>query len=124
MRTSRERTPLIISLLASSVALLGACTKQPEPQAQQGKPEVAEVVELDDPGAKPKAEATGVEGAAPEEPAKSEGEPEGEIEAIDGNDGSEEPEVEIEVPPYPEQVGQDPAAFVHPPAEAVIVIAS
>jgi hypothetical protein len=124
---------LVIASLASSLALLG-CGKQPEQvadkQASDGvKSEAGQPTGEADP------EQPVIEGELPEQPKPAEpqavdepptpppSEPQDDDEDVQ-DEGVEAHEDHDDPPEYPEQVGADPGPFVHPPAEAVLVIAS
>lgn len=146
VRSPRVRTTSIVASLVASLALLSACgSKDAEQVAEQNKTEGAKV----DPGqptadANPETPVIAGEGELPNEPKPAEPKPssdaqdqpppaadeddvEGEGEGEDDGEGEEEGDEEIddrEPPPYPKQAGDDPGPFVHPPAAAVLVVAS
>ena len=130
---ARVRTPLIVASLVSSLVLLSACGgKDPEPVAEK-KTEGAKV-EPGSPSGDANPETPVIEGkgelpneAKPVEPKPLDEPPKpdpGSDPIIDAPEGEGEEVDDREPPPYPEQVGADPAAFTHPGASAVLVIAS
>lgn len=138
VRHSRVRTSIIVASLVSSLALLSACGKEDAEQvAEKPKTEGAKV-EPGDPAADTSPESAVIEGegelpteAKPVEPKPVDPKPNPEPANIDatageGDDEAGEGELvdEREPPPYPDQIGADPGPFTHPPAGAVLVIAS
>lgn len=114
--------------------MLGGCGKQPEQTA--AKQDTAKI-EAGQPSADANPENPVIAGQAeapdtkpvevqpldqPPTPPSSDSGPdlEEEIEDGDEDDGVDD----REPPPYPEQVGSDPGPFVHPPASAILVVAS
>lgn len=129
----------MIATLASSLVLISACGKEPEQAAANQKTDGAKV-EAGPPTDTANPEQPTIEGKGelpneakpvepqpldepptpPTEPAIDESEAGDEVGEIEDGDGPDD----REPPPYPEQVGADPGPFSHPPAAAVLVIAS
>lgn len=122
-----------------TLVLLGGCGKQPEQTAEKQAGEgvaieAGQPIAQTDPeqpviegkADEPEPEVKPVEPAVPEQPSPPQPAIEDEDEEHDDDDDEDEDEEdeEDEPPPYPEQVGVDPGPFAHPPASAVLVIAS